>query len=86
MTRKHINPENTYQSIPFGLSNAVERNGGHTLYPSRQVARSAKVEIVDARDLIAQVIQALEKLRAVLAAVGATRANVVRLRTYVVGQ
>lgn len=82
--RKAINPESLYQAVPFGLSHAVEQNGGRTLHLAGQVAWNGKGELVGAGDLVAQTRQALGNLREVLAAAGATPADIVRLRTYVV--
>ena len=84
MKRKTINPEGMYKSVPFGFSHAVEQNGGRTLHLSGQVAWNAAGELVGRGDLVAQTRQALENLRTVLAEVGATPADLVRLRTYVV--
>ena len=82
--RKAVNPPSLYASVPFGFSHAVEQNGGRTLHLAGQVAWNAKGELVGAGDLVAQTRQALANLRQVLAACGATPADVVRLRTYVV--
>jgi len=84
MKRKPINPDTMYQSVPFGFSHAVEQNGGKTLHLSGQVAWNGKGELVGPGDLVAQTRQALANLREVLAAAGATPADIVRLRTYVV--
>ena len=82
--RKAVNPPSMYASVPFGFSHAVEQTGGRTLHLAGQVAWNAKGELVGAGDLVAQTRQALVNLREVLAACGATPADVVRLRTYVV--
>ena len=84
MKRKAINPESMYQAVPFGFSHAVEQNGGRTLHLSGQVAWNADGELIGPGDLVAQTRQALANLREVLAAAGATPADIVRLRTYVV--
>jgi enamine deaminase RidA (YjgF/YER057c/UK114 family) len=84
MKRKAINPSSLYQSVPFGFSHAVEQNGGRTLHLSGQVAWDGEGRLVGAGDLVAQTRQALANLKVVLAEVGATPADVVRLRTYVV--
>ncbi len=79
-----INPPNLYNSVQFGFSHAVRHGGGDVLELAGQVAWDAEGQLVGAGDLAAQTRQALGNLRAVLAAVGATPANIVRLRTYVV--
>lgn len=84
MKRKAINPATMYQSTQFGFSHAVEQNGGRTLHLSGQVAWNGAGELVGPGDLVAQTRQALANLKAVLADAGATPADIVRLRTYVV--
>ena len=82
--RQAINPEGMYASVPFGFSHAVLQTGMRSLHLAGQVAWNAQGEVVGAGDLQAQTRQALANLKQVLAAVGATPADVVRLRTYVV--
>lgn len=84
MSRRAINPTTMYQSVPFGFSHAVEQHGGRTLHLSGQVAWNASGELVGAQDLLAQTRQVLLNLKEVLRDAGATPADVVRLRTYVV--
>lgn len=84
MKRKAINPASLYESTQFGFSHAVEQNGGRTLHLAGQVAWDSKGELVGAGDLAAQTRQALANLKVVLAEAGATPADIVRLRTYVV--
>ncbi|MBB5686861.1 RidA family protein [Sphingobium boeckii] len=84
MTNTKINPEGLYDSLAFGFSHAALQNGGRTLHLAGQVAWDEKAEIVGAGDLAAQTKQALANLRTVLDAAGATPADIVRLRTYVV--
>ena len=85
MKRKPINPATMYKATPYGFSHAVEQNGGRTLHMSGQVAWNAASELIGKGDLAAQTRQALANLKQVLAEVGGTPANIVRLRTYVVG-
>ena len=84
MKRKAINPETLYAAVPFGFSHAVEQHGGRTLHLAGQVAWDGAGQLVGAGDLIAQTRQVLGNLCAVLTACGATPADIVRLRTYVV--
>ncbi len=84
MKRHAINPATMYPSTQFGFSHAVEQNGGRTLHLAGQVAWDSKGELVGPGDLAAQTRQALANLKTVLAEVGATPADIVRLRTYVV--
>lgn len=84
MTNTKINPASLYNSLAFGFSHAALQEGGRTLHLAGQVAWDKDAATVGAGDLAAQTRQALANLRAVLAEVGATPANIVRLRTYVV--
>ncbi|MEP2759477.1 MAG: Rid family hydrolase [Roseibium sp.] len=84
MKREAVNPENMYNSVQFGFSHAVESNGNRLLHLSGQVAWDADCELVGPGDLAEQAAQCFANLTEVLAESGATAANVVRLRTYVV--
>jgi enamine deaminase RidA (YjgF/YER057c/UK114 family) len=84
MTRELVNPATLYNSLQFGFSHGAVQRGGATLHLAGQVAWDAQGQLVGAGDLVAQTRQALANLRAVLAAVGGTPADIVRLRTYVV--
>ena len=84
MTRQVINPESMYPTVHFGFSHAVLQNGGRTLHLAGQVAWNRDGQLVGGGDLIAQTRQVLANLKEVLAAAGATPADLVRLRTYVV--
>ncbi|PTS76622.1 RidA family protein [Sphingomonas sp. HMWF008] len=84
MTNTKINPASLYDSLAFGFSHAALQEGGRTLHLAGQVAWDKDAATVGAGDLAAQTRQALANLSAVLAEVGATPANIVRLRTYVV--
>jgi enamine deaminase RidA (YjgF/YER057c/UK114 family) len=85
MRAERINPPTLYNSVQYGFSHAVRQRGGDTLYLAGQVAWDKEGKLVGAGDLAAQTRQALANIRSVLAAAGASPADVVRLRTYVVG-
>jgi enamine deaminase RidA (YjgF/YER057c/UK114 family) len=85
MTNTKINPEGLYDSLAFGFSHAALQTGGKTLHLAGQVAWDENAAIVGPGDLAAQTRQALVNLGAVLSAAGAGPADIVRLRTYVVG-
>ncbi|WP_420414952.1 RidA family protein [Roseibium sp.] len=85
MERKAVNPAILYDSVQFGFSHAVESTGERLLHLSGQVAWDANGDLVGPGDLAAQAAQCFANLTEVLAQSGATAANVVRLRTYVVG-
>ena len=68
--------------LTYGLSHAVVAEGGKTVYLSGQVGLNENSEAVGA-DLAAQLAQAHENIRRVLAEAGGTVADIVRLNTYV---
>lgn len=84
MTNTKINPASLYDSLAFGFSHATLQEGGRTLHLAGQVAWDKDAATVGAGDLAAQTRQVLANLGAVLAEVGATPDDIVRLRTYVV--
>jgi enamine deaminase RidA (YjgF/YER057c/UK114 family) len=84
MANRKINPAGLYESLGYGFSHAALQEGGSTLHLAGQVAWDSTGAIVGAGDLAAQTRQALQNLNTVLADVGATPADIVRLRTYVV--
>jgi len=84
MPNEKRNPAALYDSVRFGFSHAALVTGGRTLYLAGQVAWDGAGQLVGAGDLAAQTRQALANLRIVLADAGATPADIVRLRTYVV--
>lgn len=81
---KHINPGTLFPSLPFGFSQVVTSRGGKTVHVSGQTAWDTEMRVVGAGDLAAQTRKALENVRRALAAAGATPADVVRMRMYVV--
>jgi enamine deaminase RidA (YjgF/YER057c/UK114 family) len=83
MTVTRVNPSSLYDSLKFGFSHASLQAGGRTLHLAGQVGWDKNLGLA-AGDLAAQTRQALANLKAVLAEVGASPADVVRLRTYVV--
>ena len=85
MPREPINPATLFPSLPFGFSQAVRQSGGDTLHIAGQTAWNASGALIGAGDLRAQARQALANLREALATAGAGPADIVRLRTYVVG-
>ena len=84
MTRKAINPDSLYGSVQYGFSHAVKSAGGTTIHCAGQVAWDKDYQLVGKGDVAVQARQALKNLKEVLAAAGATPADVVRIRTYVV--
>lgn len=84
MPREVINPESLYGSVQYGFSHATRSSGGTLIHCAGQVAWDKAYNIVGAGDLGAQARQALKNIETVLAEAGATKADIVRLRTYVV--
>lgn len=84
MRAEKINPPELYDSVRYGFSHAARQRSGSVLHLAGQVAWDRSGELVGAGDLAAQTRQALANIRAVLAAAGATPADILRLRTYVV--
>ena len=84
MTREAVNPDSLYGSVQYGFSHAIKSAGGTTIHCAGQVAWDKDYKVVGAGDVGAQARQALKNLKVVLAAAGATPADVVRIRTYVV--
>jgi len=84
MKRNAINPGSMYNSVQFGFSHAVESEGSRMLHLAGQVAWDHENNLVGASDLGLQAAQVFANLKQVLADQGASPANVVRLRTYVV--
>ena len=84
MTRVAINPESMYASVQFGFSHAIKASGAVTIHCAGQVAWDSHHNVVGIGDIGAQARQSLSNLKEVLAAAGATPADVVRMRTYIV--
>ena len=85
MTRDAINPADMYDAMRYGFSHAVVHNGKHVIECAGQVAWDDHGKLVGAGDFAAQCTQVFRNLRKVLAHGGAEPADVVRLRTFVVG-
>ena len=79
----HINPDNMAPYLPHGLSHAVVAEGGKTIYLSGQLGWDENGNLVGP-DLASQLAQAHVNVKKILAEVGATPADIVRLNTYVV--
>ena len=84
MSANRINPETMYNSLEFGFSHAAESEPGKLLHLAGQVAWDNDRNLVGGDDLAAQTRQCLANLKAVLASQGASPADLVRIRTYVV--
>lgn len=84
MTLKHLNPTTLFDTTGFAFSQAVIHRAARLVQIAGQTAWDINRQLVGGNDVAAQARQALANLKAALTAAGATPANVVRLRTYVV--
>jgi len=78
-----LNPEGLYRSGAFSQAISVSA-AARTVYIGGQNAINAEGEIVGRGDLRLQTRQALENIRRILTAAGATFENVVKLNIYLV--
>lgn len=84
MRSEKVNPPDLYDSVGYGFSHAARQRSGSVLHLAGQVAWDKNGKLVGPGDLAAQTRQALANIRTVLAAAGASPADILRLRTYVV--
>lgn len=82
-TLRAVNPAG-WSPAP-GYSHAVATSGRPLLFVSGQVSTDAGGKVVGAGDFAAQAEQAFQNLRTVLAAAGASFADVLKLTYFVVG-
>ena len=84
MPADKINPPELYDSVGYGFSHAARQRSASVLHLAGQVAWDRDGRLVGPGDLARQTRQALANIRAVLSASGASPADILRLRTYVV--
>ena len=82
--KRHLNPDQLFNSLQYGFSQLIAARGGTTVYISGQVAWDEKGAIVGRGDLAVQTRKALENVATAVAAAGGTLADVVSMRIYVV--
>ena len=82
--KKHINPPDLFSTRRLGFTHVVTSSPGTTVYISGQTAWDADRKIVGGTDLRLQAQQSFRNLRTALEAAGATSADVVFVRLYVV--
>jgi enamine deaminase RidA (YjgF/YER057c/UK114 family) len=82
--KKHISPTGLFSTRGLGFTHVVTSTPGVTVHISGQTAWNAERKLVGGDDLGLQAKQALANLHAALAAAGATAADVVFVRIYVV--
>ena len=84
MTRETINPAAMYDSLQYGFSHATKTQGETVIHCAGQLAWDKNGKLVGENDLAKQTEQVFKNLHTVLQAAGATPADVVRMRTYIV--
>ncbi len=83
MTHDRLKPSSLFESAPYGFSQVVRAKGTTTIHCAGQTAWDEQQNI-DATDFGAQTRQTLSNVATALAEAGATPADVVSLRIYVV--
>jgi enamine deaminase RidA (YjgF/YER057c/UK114 family) len=82
--KEAVNPPSVFRSLAHGFSQAVIATGSKTLHVSGQTAWDSEKRLVGGADLEQQARQAFANLRSVVEAAGATMADVVSVRIYIV--
>jgi enamine deaminase RidA (YjgF/YER057c/UK114 family)/catechol 2,3-dioxygenase-like lactoylglutathione lyase family enzyme len=82
--KQAVNPPSVFRSLEHGFSQAVIATGSKTLHVSGQTAWDSSKRLVGGADLEPQARQAFANLRSVVEAAGATMADVVSVRIYIV--
>jgi enamine deaminase RidA (YjgF/YER057c/UK114 family) len=82
MSARFHNPDGVHK--PMGYSHVAEQTGGRLVYIAGQVSVDPSGNIVGEGDLEAQARQVFANIKANLAAVGATFADVIKLNYYIV--
>lgn len=84
IARRHLNPPSLFSPEGLGFTQIVTSSPGVTVHISGQVAWDAERRIVGGTDLRLQAEQSFRNLKNALEAAGASLADVVFLRLYVV--
>ena len=84
MTREAIEPAGLYPSRPYGFSQVIVAEAARTVYCAGIVAWDEHQTLVGPGDFAAQMAKALDNVHLALASAGATPADVVHLRLYIV--
>ncbi|MBI5923792.1 MAG: RidA family protein [Betaproteobacteria bacterium] len=86
MKVEHLAPDTLFDSQPFEFTQVVTVEGGRkTIYCAGQTAMGKDLAVVGVGDMARQAEEAYRNVLLALAAAGATPAQVVFLRNYVVG-
>lgn len=84
MEKQIVNPPELFDSRQFGFSQIAVTSGGKMIHMSGQVGWDENRQIVGAGDLKAQAWQAFKNVEIALNTVGATLADIVSMRIYIV--
>jgi len=84
ITKKHISPPELFSTKRLGFTHVVTSSPGITLYISGQTAWDEDRKIVGGADLRLQAEQSFRNLKTALEAAGASPADVVFVRLYIV--
>ena len=82
--KEHLSPPGLFSTRGLGFTQVVTSAPGKTIHVSGQTAWNAERKLIGGADLRQQAEQALANLRTALAAAGATPADVVMVRLFVV--
>ncbi len=82
MNKTVINPETVAKPIKPYYANAVKVGPGNLLFISGQVALDSKGNVVGKGDIKAQTRQVLENIKTILASVGASMDNIVKVTVF----
>jgi len=84
MTKTALNPSELFNSRQYGFSQIVVAEGRRTIHFSGQVAWDENQQITGKDDFAAQTYHAFKNLETAVTLAGATMADVVSLRIYIV--
>ena len=84
MPKEYINPDNLFNSLPYGFSQVVIATGKRMVFISGQTAWDAEKNIVGGDSVLEQTRQAFRNLEKAMEAAGGMLKDIVALRIYVV--
>ncbi len=84
MSKKYLNPNSLFSSLPHGFSQVVIATGRKLVFISGQTAWDPRKNIVGGDSVLEQARQAFRNLETAMGAAGGTLKDVVALRIYVV--
>lgn len=84
MPKEYINPDNLFNSLPYGFSQVVIATGKRMVFISGQTAWDAEKNIIGGDSVLEQTRQAFRNLEKAMEAAGGMLKDIVALRIYVV--